>query len=48
MVEFNSNMYRFFFEKASVFDVERFCRENGYGVEIISEQCFTLVKEQKE
>ena len=46
MVEMNTNMHQVFFKRATVFDIARFCRENGYCLEIISNQLFTLTKER--
>ena len=45
MIEMNNNMKQVFLERATVFDIARFCRENGYCLEIISNQLFTLTKE---
>ncbi len=45
MIEMNSSIYKFFLEKASVHDVKRFCKENGYYL-VIEGNEFTLKKEK--
>lgn len=45
MIEMNTNMQQVFLEKATVSDIARFCKENGYCLEIISNQLFILTKE---
>lgn len=42
----NDNMYKFFLENASIFDLKKYCETTGYRLVIFNEREYILQKEE--